>query len=463
MRGMNDTDEVSKTAALIVLQSPVLLASLEQWQRVSESLSLRLVLPVALLVVDQDADTIEAEYQSTLEWYVSQGYQRFVVLPIGLEDLDLQSLRSAIAWIQQSGVSVAVHLADSWSIADWCEAIAASVVDSSVRTPSPESLLLWSSSETSATVGFELASLVHLLVQEESQLHIRFGFDQGPLPRLSEVFDAWDREGVHDCVLVPWRMEQREAEESIARIGVLHGVELETTLPANGWRWNRLTRELHSINILEHPSWLHIAIAKYLDGLSRRALGSTDNGLMQLERRVDALLPSEYRGKTEEVSTKSMGTASLPSQEFGQVPWDEIWTSFCDLAMAGGPPHRGTLLEAVTAEQASRDMRAYEQVVKEIRRGIELATGMATVESRSLGWVGVDCQSEPMAVWLMRAILVENVMVRREGTILYLPAGPEFAVKREIKNVITSVAKAAHYWKSHLKQNLQNVQSTRRS
>jgi sirohydrochlorin cobaltochelatase len=55
-----------------------------------------------------------------------------------------------------------------------------------------------------------------------------------------------------------------------------------------------------------------------------------------------------------------------------------------------------------------------------------------------------------MALWLLRAIVVENVTVRREGTILYLPAGPDFKLENEIKNVITVVAKTNHYWQEHL-------------
>jgi sirohydrochlorin cobaltochelatase len=65
------------------------------------------------------------------------------------------------------------------------------------------------------------------------------------------------------------------------------------------------------------------------------------------------------------------------------------------------------------------------------------------------GWIGVACVDEAMAVWLLRAILVENVMVRREGAVLYLPAGARFTLEDEIKNVITAVAKTYHYWTQH--------------
>jgi sirohydrochlorin cobaltochelatase len=54
-----------------------------------------------------------------------------------------------------------------------------------------------------------------------------------------------------------------------------------------------------------------------------------------------------------------------------------------------------------------------------------------------------------MAIWLMRAIVVENVLARREGAVLYLPAGPGFTLSGEIKNVVTAVAKTYHYWLEH--------------
>jgi len=105
----------------------------------------------------------------------------------------------------------------------------------------------------------------------------------------------------------------------------------------------------------------------------------------------------------------------------------------------------------VTAEDALAEPEPYEAVVAEIERGIHLAASLPTVRSRMPGWVGVRCESEEMAIWLLRAIIVENIMVRREEEILYLPAGPRFTIQREIKNIVTSVAKTVHYWSAHLK------------
>ena len=161
------------------------------------------------------------------------------------------------------------------------------------------------------------------------------------------------------------------------------------------------------------------------------------------------ILPPRYRnGKV--VSAAPMGTAPMRYTEKGQVAWDEMWTDFCDLALAGGPPHRDTLLEPVPPDEVKADMESYERVVSEIERGWRLATGLPTVRSEKLGWIGLQCQDEEMALWILRAIVVENVCVRREGNILYLPAGPAFRIDKEIKNVITVVAKTHHYWTEHI-------------
>lgn len=160
------------------------------------------------------------------------------------------------------------------------------------------------------------------------------------------------------------------------------------------------------------------------------------------------MLPERYlRGQV--ASAAPMGSAPLLYDKQGQVAWDRMWTDFCDLALAGGPPHRGTLLEAVSPEQIATDLASYERVVAEIERGLRLVTSLPILRSRQTGWVGVQCDNEQMALWLLRAIIVENVCVRREGSVLYLPAGPAFQLEKEMKNVITVLAKTYHYWTEH--------------
>ncbi len=167
------------------------------------------------------------------------------------------------------------------------------------------------------------------------------------------------------------------------------------------------------------------------------------------QRAASSVLPPRYqRGQT--VSSAPMGTAPMQYAENGEVAWDEMWTSFCDLALAGGPPHRDTLLEPVPPDEVRADMAGYERVFAEIERGLRLVTGLPILHSERLGWIGIGCVDEEMALWLLRAIVVENVCVRREGPVLFLPVGPNFSLEKEIKNVITVVAKTHHYWMEHM-------------
>jgi hypothetical protein len=161
-----------------------------------------------------------------------------------------------------------------------------------------------------------------------------------------------------------------------------------------------------------------------------------------------AMLPPRYR-QGEPVSAAPMGAAPMRYADDGTVAWDQMWTAYCDLALAGGPKHRATLLEPATAEEALADEDAYEVVVGEIERGLRLVTGLPTVRAASPGWVGLQCPDEVMARWMLRAIAEENVSVRREGIVLFLPAAPAFRLDKEIKNVITVVAKTHHYWQEH--------------
>jgi hypothetical protein len=145
-----------------------------------------------------------------------------------------------------------------------------------------------------------------------------------------------------------------------------------------------------------------------------------------------------------------MGSAGLKYGEDGKVAWDEIWGSFCDLAMAGGPPHKGMLLEPGTQAEIDTQPDRYREVVYEICRGIRMVTELPAEPSPLPGWVQVDCDSFGMAGWLVRAIVMENVSARWDGEKLELPAGPAYRVEKEIKNVITSIAKTCHYWSDHM-------------
>jgi len=173
------------------------------------------------------------------------------------------------------------------------------------------------------------------------------------------------------------------------------------------------------------------------------------------EDRIRILLPAEYQERYEDIQPVSMGSAGLKFGADGRVGWDEMWRSFCDLAMAGGPPHRGALLEPGLESEISAEPARYREVVEEICRGIRMVTELAVSPSLNPGWVSVGCDSATMANWLARAITMENVSAWFEDSVLELPAGPGFRIEKEIKNVITSLAKTNHYFADHLRRGQQ--------
>lgn len=147
-----------------------------------------------------------------------------------------------------------------------------------------------------------------------------------------------------------------------------------------------------------------------------------------------------------------MGSAGLVFDAGGRVAWDRIWQTFCDLAMAGGPPHKGRLLGPGTPDEIQARPSDHLNVLDELDRGITMASELPVTESPHLGWIRVQCHSGVMAQWMLRAITAENVAVRRggDGRSIDVPAAPSFRVEKEIKNVITVVAKTCHYWMGHI-------------
>jgi sirohydrochlorin cobaltochelatase len=180
------------------------------------------------------------------------------------------------------------------------------------------------------------------------------------------------------------------------------------------------------------------------------ASGNDAAALQILEARLRALLPQEYQDSYEDVEPVPMGSAGLKYDAEGRVAWNEIWQSFCDLALAGGPPHKGRLLHPASADEVAADRDRYAAATREIVRGITMVTGLPADPSEEPGWVQVGCDTEGMAGWLLRAITMENVAVRADGTVLDLPAGPGYRLEKEIKNVVTVIAKTCHYWAGHM-------------
>lgn len=142
-----------------------------------------------------------------------------------------------------------------------------------------------------------------------------------------------------------------------------------------------------------------------------------------------------------------MASAPMRYNDDGSVDWGNMWDSFCVLASAGGPPHRGTLL--MPEAGADPNSAGYQFAQREIMRGIYLVSGLRATPA-SAGWIAVECPIEGMAAWVAEQAVQENVMIEQHGNAFWAPCGEHWTTKGEIKNVITVVAKTTHYFADHL-------------
>ena len=119
----------------------------------------------------------------------------------------------------------------------------------------------------------------------------------------------------------------------------------------------------------------------------------------------------------------------------------QMWGSFCDLAMAGGPPHKGTLLEPASRAAVTAHATRYGKVLHEIRRGIMLVPASRCVSRRRRAGFGHVLQSA-MAGWLLRAIVMKNIAARATSRALDLPLGPDYRLEKEIERHTSSPGRA---------------------
>jgi sirohydrochlorin cobaltochelatase len=148
------------------------------------------------------------------------------------------------------------------------------------------------------------------------------------------------------------------------------------------------------------------------------------------------------------VSPAPMAAAPFVWRTDGRPDWGAMWSSFCELALFGGPPHRGPE-SALVAGPAGGAAPGTPDAVAEIRRGIWETTGLYS-EPAAPGWLAVTCASPRMAAWLCATIILENVEARCDEERLLVPADPGFTLEDQVKSVITVVAKTHHYWSAHL-------------
>jgi sirohydrochlorin cobaltochelatase len=144
-----------------------------------------------------------------------------------------------------------------------------------------------------------------------------------------------------------------------------------------------------------------------------------------------------------------MSSAPFLLRDDGRPDWGAMWGTFCELALYGGPPHRGPDNPLRASETLSEIAESDRALLDEMRRGIWETTGLFA-EPTETGWLAVTCESRAMAAWLCATIILENVEARVDEDRLLVPAGPGYRLEDEVKSVITVIAKTHHYWQAHI-------------
>jgi len=387
---------------------------------------------------------------------IAAGQRQIVVQPLTLEAEDHQheAIYGGLDWVcaQTPGLTLryAPVIAAQPPLLDaLAERVAASLAATPETDLAATAVLLVGRGGYNPDNNAEIARIARLLWEGRPYGWVESAYYQQTTPGISAGLQRCYQLGANRIVIAPYWLQLGASQRHfMAQVAAFQAQQ--PTLPIT-----------IADTLSDHPGVIE-AIAQQVKSVStgqapRRPSHSHSHGHTHGQpslANAAAILPPRYRGGAV-VSAAAMGAAPLIYDAAGQVAWDRIWGAvdpnnpFCELALAGGPPHRGELLEPVNPPAVQADWAGYGRVLAELTRGIQLTTGLRTRLSQALGWIGVECHSEAMALWLLRAIVVENVSVRREGAVLYLPAGPTFRLEHEIKNVITALAKTHHYWQEH--------------
>lgn len=395
-----------------------------------------------------------------IEQAIAGGAQHIVALPLFLGPAGHQKndVPTTINWARQRWASVrfdygtplGVHPFIVNALASRAEE-AISALDNTVA-PEKTALLVLGRGSRDPDSNSNVAKIARLLWEGRDYGAVEYAFYSLTKPGIEEGVLRCASYGVERVVVVPHFL--------------FTGVLLRRTAE----RIETLNRELSAEIVLaehlaEHPQLFELVRQRMEEAMSGNASMNCDlckyrhpmtgfeneHGMPQISDHhhgLRGIVPVPMTFDTTRATP--MKAANLKYDAEGQPDWANTWQSFCELALHGGPPHRSKLLEPVPPYQALANPEAYAAVVAELERGLTDVTKLPTVKSDVAGWVGLACENEEMALWLLQAILVENVFVRREGRYLFFPAAPHFRVEEEMRNVVTCAAKAVHYWKEHI-------------
>ncbi len=435
-------------------------ATEDAYRQLLPALCARLRLPTAACLLEFREQPILTAFQQLLD----RGYRRVVVVPLALEYDDHQhtAIFGALDWERARNPALDLRYAAVLGVQPpliqaLADRAAASLAASSTIIPAAETaIVLVGRGGNDPENNADVAKAARLLWEGRTYGWVEAGYYSQTQPDIATALHRCIRLGARQLVVLPYWLH-------IGRSGAHIAAQARAIQAAHP------SVPIHVAEHLgDHPGVIE-AIARQVTAALQGspplrashqhgagALSAHGHGHAHLSNQavVDTILPPRYRGNAT-VSAAAMAAAPMIYDDEGRAAWDKLWgaddptSPFCELALAGGPPHRNDLLEPVTPADVRADWPGYTRVLAELTRGIGMTTGLRTQLSQALGWIGVQCDTEAMALWLLRAIVVENISVRREGTVLYLPAGPAFRLEHEIKNVITALAKTHHYWQEH--------------
>ena len=364
----------------------------------------RLVIPCSL-------DQPDRQLVESISYAVRQGVVKIAVLPLFMTPAAYHgnAVAEAITLASRRWPFLQFHLTPPLGWQTWVEIIGATALEaykklSAGHAKDETAVILVGRGSSNPDENSDLAKLAHLFLEANGFGWVNIAFVQGVVPDISEGLRRSKSLGAKQIVIVPFELFIGETLARISWIATNDGAHSHAfsadfldccwlTAPL-GLRPELLDVLVEANNVaLTDRSLLPVSWEEVLEQMTAELASHNKPGFnqpppdeddfIQLSQKIDAILPARYKGRADEISSAPMAAAELVYDEVGEVAWDQVFgvddpdNPFCELALAGGPSHRGTLLEAATADECQAELGKYSAVVSEIERYIVMP-GQAT-------------------------------------------------------------------------------------
>jgi sirohydrochlorin cobaltochelatase len=323
---------------------------------------------------------------------VGRGASRLVLLPLTLDDTGLSGTRLDV------GLPLRVHRGRGPATDDIARLLgdrareAARALIAGRRQPAQVVVVIATGGGANPARNAEVARLARLVYEAHGFGDVTCAFVGLTTPSVGEVIARATRLGARGIVVVPHllfdpsgrrRLVQQARAAAWRRASRSWSPDRSTPTPVSSGRSSAVTSKPWSEGGLG-SAWVNPELLRVLE--HAHAHGPRLD--TEWAARIAQLLPPRYQDASLVVSSAPMGAAALQRDDDGRVAWDQMWQGFCELALAGGPPHRGTLLEAVAPDAALANPERYAEVRAELARGLQMVTGLVVELDGPVGWIG---------------------------------------------------------------------------